>query len=644
SISLFVIVVGFTGLITIQSIKIGYGNISAKSLPLDQHLNNMKVACLRLISSATEYAYIRTESNDTSQLSPLKMENDLIQQSCNSCHNSFNKYERLVNESFPEDLVLLKRIRESGVILQTLASEFLEMKKQGISGSVALEKKEALEGGETEFLSAVNNAIDDLNNQLEREKSQLNSTISSSFKIIIVFVLLSFFISVLFGILMSRAIARPIIKLTQLNVDFREGNLDVAAEIKSADELGVLGRSFNEMTKKIKLLILQLENEVKLTRHAEELIKKSSQQIKSILEVAGEGIIGLDAFGNQTFVNPMVTVMLGYKAEELYGKHSHTLFHHSYHDGTLYPEEKCPVYETLKDGKIHNGEEYFWKKDGTGFPVAFSSLPIIENDMITGAVVTFRDITKRKLEEEEIKLRNEQLQNINDEKDKFFSIIAHDLRSPFNNFLGLTQMMTEELNSLSYPEIQKIAESMRKSATNLYTLLGNLLEWSKMQRGMTDFKTEKFRLPDQLKNCVELISAPAGKKDIVINFDVQDNLEITADKHMFDTVIRNLVSNAIKFTPHWGTITVSASPANENSIAIKINDTGIGMNSDMVNKLFRLNADISRKGTDGEPSTGLGLLLCKEFIEKHGGNIWVESEAGKGSTFSFTIPGKSSMQ
>jgi PAS domain S-box-containing protein len=247
---------------------------------------------------------------------------------------------------------------------------------------------------------------------------------------------------------------------------------------------------------------------------------------------------------------------------------------------------------------------------------------------------------ERKQVEEEIKLKNELLQTINAEKDKFFSILAHDLRGPLSAFVAATQILTEEIQSMTIDEIRDITMSMKTDASNIYTLLENLLEWSRLQRGVMEFNPKKLILSNVIGKGVASVAANARTKGIDINISIPDDIEITADEHMFETVIRNLVSNAVKFTPDGGKIKVSAVIIPEKVIEIRITDTGIGMTSELKDKLFKMNEKTSRQGTAGELSSGLGLLLCKEFIEKHSGRIWVESEEGKGSTFTFTIPGK----
>ena len=271
---------------------------------------------------------------------------------------------------------------------------------------------------------------------------------------------------------------------------------------------------------------------------------------------------------------------------------------------------------------IHSVAELVREKNGN---------PLI----VTGVL---RDITDRKLAEDEIKRKNEELQLVNAEKDKFFSIIAHDLKSPFNSFLGFTKMLEEDLPTMTLEQIQKIADSMRKSAINLYNLLENLLEWSLMQRGITTFDPASFLLMPKISESIGSILQSAAKKEIEISYYIHDELVVFADEKMLGSILRNLSSNAVKFTPRGGKVTFTAKPSSNRSVEISVQDTGIGMNQEMVENLFKLDIDTSRKGTENERSTGLGLIICKEFIEKHGGKLWVESEEGKGSTFYFTLP------
>jgi len=257
---------------------------------------------------------------------------------------------------------------------------------------------------------------------------------------------------------------------------------------------------------------------------------------------------------------------------------------------------------------------------------------------------THSDISKRKQVEVTLQKNEVNLQKSNAEKDKFFSIIAHDLRSPFNGFLGLTEIMVEGLPGMKMDEIQQMAILLKKSATNLFSLLGNLLEWSRMQRGLTAFIPTSFLLMPKIVESMVLVKDAADKKDILISYSVSEDLTVFADTNMLGGILRNLVTNAVKFTPKGGIITVSAKPVAHRMIRISVKDTGIGMNRKLIDNLFHVDVNTNRKGTDGESSSGLGLMICKDFIEKSGGELDIESTEGKGSVFHFTIPGKEELE
>jgi PAS domain S-box-containing protein len=285
---------------------------------------------------------------------------------------------------------------------------------------------------------------------------------------------------------------------------------------------------------------------------------------------------------------------------------------------------------------VSTGQEIKLEEELNGRFYISIKFPIVSDDkkMLAGYSI---DITENKLFEMEIKQKNKDLIALNAEKDKFFSIIAHDLRSPFNVFLGFTQLMVEDLPRLRPDEIQKIAVMLQNSANNLYSLLENLLEWSRIQRGLTNPEPKVLLLKPFIERCMRLIMESANKKEIAVELDIPIELVVSSDENMLESIVRNLTSNAVKFTPHHGKIKVEARLIPKNKVEISITDSGIGMKNEILEKLFILDENTSRKGTDEEPSTGLGLIICKDFVEKNGGKIWVESEEGKGSIFHFTI-------
>ena len=296
--------------------------------------------------------------------------------------------------------------------------------------------------------------------------------------------------------------------------------------------------------------------------------------------------------------------------------------------------------EIIRTGQSINKEEFTTRNDNSVNWYYSTKMPLHSKDgNIIGTFGISRDITERKQAEEEINFKNEQLIKANAEKDKFFSIIAHDLRSPFNSLLGFTQLLAEELPTMSRDQIQQIVVTMRKSATNLYGLLENLLEWSRLQRGLITFNPEPILLLPKVLADTALVIDSANKKEIEIIYDIREELKVYADENMLGSILRNLASNAVKFTPKGGKVSISAKPF-DNAVECSVSDTGIGMNQEMKENLFNIDVNTSRKGTEKEASNGLGLLICKEFVAKHGGKLWVESEEGKGSTFFFTLPTK----
>ncbi len=233
--------------------------------------------------------------------------------------------------------------------------------------------------------------------------------------------------------------------------------------------------------------------------------------------------------------------------------------------------------------------------------------------------------------------KNSQLQELNASKDKFFSIISHDLRSPFQVLLSLTQLLGDHLEMYSQEKIRTSVGHMRTSAEKLYALLENLLTWSRIQRGMMDYQPQHINVSSIIAQNVNLFIVNAEQKQITLSNSVQEELIVYADDNMVDAIIRNLISNALKFTHAGGNIIVSATH-NEKDVQTAVADTGTGMNAETIAKLFRLDVKYQGVGTAGEKGTGLGLNLCKDLVEKNGGAIWVESEIEKGSTFTFTLP------
>ncbi|MCD4773481.1 MAG: tetratricopeptide repeat-containing sensor histidine kinase [Bacteroidales bacterium] len=222
-------------------------------------------------------------------------------------------------------------------------------------------------------------------------------------------------------------------------------------------------------------------------------------------------------------------------------------------------------------------------------------------------------------------------------KDKFFSIIAHDILNPFNSILGFSEILYNDFDSLSSKEVKIYSETIYNSSKNLFDLLNNLLQWSRIQVGSKSYTFEDINLKEVIEEIIIVQKLQSSEKNIQIESEISSELNVFTNKNIISLLLRNLISNAIKFTDKEGRISIVAE-RNNGFYEVSVNDTGIGISEENIKNLFNINTNQSTEGTDGEKGTGLGLVLCKEFVEIIGGEIWVNSELGKGSTFTFRLP------
>ncbi len=268
----------------------------------------------------------------------------------------------------------------------------------------------------------------------------------------------------------------------------------------------------------------------------------------------------------------------------------------------------------------------------------YTRLARIISELSFSRINLCRAISQKSEAGKQLKEVNEKLKQTLAEKDKFFSIIAHDLKSPFIGFLNFISLMDEHVHHLDRDEIRKLVRSMKHNADSLLNLLNNLLDWSRLQRGLISFEPSPLKLDELVDLSLNIIKPMAEKKKIFLESSVPGNIAVQADKPMVDTVIRNILNNAVKYTNPHGNIRVAAEKDGK-MVRIRVKDSGTGMDQDTLGLLFTGNSPSPARGTDGEKGTGLGLTLCREFVHRHGGRIWAESKPGQGSEFYFTLPG-----
>lgn len=360
---------------------------------------------------------------------------------------------------------------------------------------------------------------------------------------------------------------------------------------------------------------------------------EKEDRFKQLIKNSFDMLVLLDSEGVQHYVSESSEKILGYKPEELIGI--------AVIDRMIHPEDRESTLKDFRDiieNKANGGAQYRHRhKNGSWVYLEAFGTNQLDNPLINSVVLNVRDITERKHAEQIIKENETRLRELNATKDRFFSIIAHDLKSPFNSIVGFSNLLLEQIHDQNFKEIERYATVIQESSERAMNLLMNLLEWSQAQTGKIEYNPQNIDLVTIINEVVELSNDTARQKPIAILKKLPLNLPVVADKAMINTILRNLISNGIKFTNPGGEVIISTQQK-EKQLIVSVADNGVGIKKEDIDKLFRIDYSHSTIGTNKETGTGLGLLLCKELIEMQGGKIWVESEVEKGSVFSFSIP------
>lgn len=360
-------------------------------------------------------------------------------------------------------------------------------------------------------------------------------------------------------------------------------------------------------------------------KRIEEALWLNEQKHRVLLDDASDPIFSFERDGTYLYVNKAFSTPFNKKPEEIIGKKIWDIFSNDEAEKRF-----AAVKKAFETGVIIDLDVKVPTSTGDTF-YQTTVKPIINDDGEVKTVICIsKNITERRKAESELK-------KLVDTKDKFFSIIAHDLKNPFNSIIGFSDLLKIRLLKDKNEKASQLANILNSSAKEAYNLLENLLVWANSQRGDIHFNPMELGLIDIIENEISLVNSMALSKGVAIKYHIAEKLTVKADEHMLKVIIRNLITNAIKYSNQGGEIIVSTFRKSD-FIEISVIDNGVGMSEDIRAKLFKLNPEISKLGTEGERGTGLGLILCKEFIEKHGGQIWVESKLGEGTKFSFTIP------
>ncbi len=368
-------------------------------------------------------------------------------------------------------------------------------------------------------------------------------------------------------------------------------------------------------------------------KRAEALLRHREEEFRAMAENAPDIVARFDQHFSHIYINRAIEKHTGMHREEFIGRSNKDL---------NMPEEYVELWHGKLGKVFQSGQEtemYFDFSTPARRKYYHSRIvPEFASDGKVASVLSItRDITEQQEAENEIRRINQRLEIVNTEKDKLFAIIAHDLISPMSGLVVSTRMLAEQPEIFSEKDFGFLATGLYKNAQNTFALLEDLLQWARMSQGGIDYAPTPSSLSDLLNMGLSTVRDLAKNKEIALRRDITPGLTVLVDQPMIKTVIRNILFNAIKFTPRQGEIVITARQA-EQKVTMAIQDSGMGMNEQMLSSIFTLEKGKLRSGTDGEKGTGLGLVLCKQFIEQHGGEIWVESEPGQGTKVFFTLP------
>ena len=384
---------------------------------------------------------------------------------------------------------------------------------------------------------------------------------------------------------------------------------------------------------------LETNSLLEQTKRQAESLAMVEERSRLILSSVDEGIYELTPEGGAAFINTAGAQMLSFAPEEVIGQSMHALVHYAHADGSSFPREKCSMWQTAQDGKHRLvSDEVFWRKDGSWFPVEYSTTPILKERKVVGTVVTFRDITQRLRADAELRAAKEAAESATKAKSDFLANMSHEIRTPMNAIIGMTHLaLKTDLSSKQTDYLNKV----KSASQSLLAIINDILDFSKIEAGKLDIEKTDFQLESVLDNLSNIVSQKAQDKNLEFLISAQRNIppNLVGDPLRLGQILVNLTNNAIKFTDRGEIVTtVAMEEQSTDNVKLKfsVRDSGIGMTPEQSARLFQPFSQADTSTTRKYGGTGLGLSICKRLVEMMGGHIWAESQFGLGSTFYFT--------
>ena len=357
-------------------------------------------------------------------------------------------------------------------------------------------------------------------------------------------------------------------------------------------------------------------------RRAIDEFERLSRRTEGILHSAGEAIVGMDPLGRTMFVNASAARTTGYEAGELLGQMQHVLLHHTKADGAPYPSEECPILAAIAEGRADSGDEVFWRKDGTSFPIEYTVTPLPEAGETAGAVLVFKDVTERR--------------EIDRMKDEFTSVVSHELRTPLTSIRGSLGLLAGGVLGPLPEKAQRMLDIAVSNTDRLVRLINDILDIERMESGTVTIQRQEIAVREVMGGASEAVgsmAAEAGARLAVEPIDAR----LYADPDRLIQMLTNLLSNAIKFSPEGGTVSLRGRRSGDR-LRLEVADEGRGVPEDKLETIFERFQQVDASDSRDKGGTGLGLAICRSIVEQHGGRIWAESAPDEGATFVVSLP------
>lgn len=403
------------------------------------------------------------------------------------------------------------------------------------------------------------------------------------------------------------------------------GGINIIVMEKTKEELIA---ELKEMQEKYSALETKYNEEIRQHKETEEQLRMKLMFLEGISNSTIDGFLVVNPYGQKILQNRRTVELWKIPQEVADDPNGMNQVNHVM-GMTVNPQQFVDEIDFLRAHPNDKTRDELELVDGT-FLDRYSSPVIGEDGKNYGRIWTFHDITARKTLEK-------QLVQLNADKDRFISILAHDLRSPFNSLLGFAFLLKQKLHSFSKEKVENMVDCIYTSAQKAFELLEDTLLWANVQSKKITYLPDLINASEVIAEVAGILEPVAKAKKIKIQYFCDTDLNVTLDVYMFKAILRNLVSNSIKFTNRGGVIKILALQDNKETI-VKVTDNGVGIEPEVLEKIFHFTTLQSTPGTENESGTGLGLLLCKEFVDKHNGKIWIESKVNEGTTVSFSIP------